>query len=256
MSSKKRDSIDILFNTLYKEHPEQKVLLFSNTTLKTITQDTKFMNQFDAVKFDSSEKLPDTLKEKGYFIVHLGKGNHAFVKGNGYHKFESISDVRKIDTKGGLIDEVGQSEAGAISFIYNSGIIQNFLGEKNVQVHTARRSKVSFGFKVNGAVLFADKQQIELDGIFETPGGVIIPVEAKNVEYGDFEIRQIFSMKKYFDALIQKGSLPNTVKVRLLFLVRLRDRKQNLCKIYEYKFTDDEDLNSIKFVQAVEYVIK
>ena len=256
MSSKKRDSIDILFNTLYKKHQEQKVLLFSNTALKTITQDTKFMNQFDAVKFDSSEKLPGTLKEKGYFIVHLGKGNHAFVKGNGYHKFESISDIRKIDNKGGLIDKVGQSEAGAISFIYNSGIIQNFLGEKNVQVHTARRSKVSFEFKVNGSVLFADKQQIELDGIFETPGGVIIPVEAKNVEYGDFEIRQIFSMKKYFDVLIKKGSLPNTVKVRLLFLVRLRDRKQNSCKIYEYKFTDDEDLNSIKFVQAVEYVIK
>lgn len=256
MASRKRDSIDILFKTLYDKNPKQNVIRFSNAELKVITQDTKFMNQFDAVKFDSYAKLPDTLKAKGYFIVHLGKGNHAFVKGNGYHKFENISDIRDITTDGGLLDKIGESEAGAISFIYNSGIIKDFLGVENLKVQNARRSKVSFKFKVNGSELFADKQQVEIDGIFETDQGVIVAVEAKNTDYSDFEIRQLFSMKKYLDMLIEKGSLPKNTKVRLLFFVRLRNNKENLCKIYEYRFTDNEDLNSIKFVRSIEYKIK
>ncbi len=256
MASKKRDSIDILFTTLYAKNPSQKVIRFSNAQLKAITQDTKFMNQFDAVKFESAEKLPNKLKENGYFIVHLGKGNHAFVKGNGYHKLEKITDIKKMAKDGGLIDKTGESEAGAISYIYNSGIIQDFLDEEELKVHTARRSKVSFEFKVNGSRLFADGQQIEIDGIFETDKGVIIAVEAKNKEYGDFEIRQLFSMMKYFEMLIKEGRLPKETEVKLLFFIRLRNKKENICKIYEYKFTDDEDLNSIKFVRAVEYLVK
>ena len=63
-------------------------------------------------------------------------------------------------------------------------------------------------------------------------------------------------MKKYLDMLIEKGSLPKNTKVRLLFFVRLRNNKENLCKIYEYRFTDNEDLNSIKFVRSIEYKIK
>ncbi|MBS3056604.1 MAG: hypothetical protein J4473_04175 [Candidatus Aenigmarchaeota archaeon] len=88
-----------------------------------------------------------------------------------------------------------------------------------MKVHTARRSKVSFSFKVNSSKLHADKQQIEIDGIFETKSGMIVTVEAKNVEHEDFEIRQLFSIKKYFDIM------------------------------------DNEDINSIKFIQVVQYNI-
>ncbi len=256
MTSKKRDSIDILFNELYKKTPGAKVIRFSNEQLKKITQDTAFMNQFDAVKFDSAEKLPDKLKEHGYFIVHLGKGNHAFVKGNGYHKLEKITNIKSVKPEGSLIDKTGDSEAGAISYIYNSGIIQDFLGVERLKVHTARRSRVSFKFKVNGASLYADGQQIEIDGIFETTSGIIIAIEAKNTDNGDFEIRQLFNMEKYFDMLIGEGRLPKDTEVKLLFFVRLRDKKQNTCKIYEYTFTDKDDLNSIKFVRAAEYLVK
>jgi hypothetical protein len=256
MASKKRDSIDILFTTLYAKNPDQNVIQFSNAQLKEITQDTKFMNQFDAVKFDSAAKLPNKLKEKGYFIVHLGKGNHAFVKGNGYHKLEKITDIKKMELDGGLIDKIGESEAGAISYIYNTGIIQDFLEVEKLKMQNARRSKVSFEFKVNGSKLFADGQQIEIDGMFETDAGVIIAVEAKNRYYGDFEIRQLFSIEKYFEMLIKAGKLPKDTQIKLLFFVRLRDKTRNICRIYEYKFTDKEDLNSIKFIRAVEYQIK
>jgi len=255
MVSRKRDSIDILFTKLRKKKLRAKVIEFTNTELKRVTQDTKFMNQFDATKFDSSELLPETLKKNGFFIVHLGKGKHAFVKGKGYHEFEKIKIIKNNKVGKGIIDGVGSSEAGAVSFIYNEGIIQDFLGITTLKVHTARRSKVSFSFKVNGSKLFADKQQIEIDGIFETQTGMIVTVEAKNVEHKDFEIRQLFSIKKYFDMLLSEGRLSKDTNLRLLFLVRLRDKEQNLCRLYEYQFTDDEDLNSISFIQAVEYQI-
>jgi len=255
MESKKRNSINILFNKLYEKSQKAKVIEFTNTELKIVTQDTKFMNQFDATKFDSSDLLPESLKQNGYFIVHLGKGKHAFVKGEGYHKFEKITKIKNIDVTKSVIDDAGNSEAGAVSFIYNEGIIQDFLGIKDIKVHTARRSKVSFSFEVNGSNLHADKQQIEIDGIFETKDGMIVTIEAKNVEHADFEIRQLFSIKKYFDMLMEKGDIPKGTNLRLLFSVRLRNEKQNLCRLYEYKFTDNEDINSIKFVQAIQYSI-
>ncbi len=255
MESKKRNSINILFNKLYEKSQKAKVIEFTNTEMKTVTQDTQFMNQFDATKFDTSDLLPESLKQNGYFIVHLGKGKHAFVKGEGYHKFEKITKIKTIDTGKSVIDEIGNSEAGAVSFIYNEGVIQDFLGVKDLKVHTARRSKVSFSFKVNGSKLYADKQQIEIDGIFETKDGMIVTLEAKNVEYADFEIRQLFSIKKYFDMLMKRGDIPKGTYLRLLFSVRLKNEKQNLCRLYEYKFTDDENINSIKFIQAVQYNI-
>lgn len=255
MVSKKRNSIDILFNKLLQKNPKAKVIEFTNKELKLVTQDTKFMNQFDATKFDCSEILPETLKNNGFFIVHLGKGNHAFVKGEGYHKFEKITKIKNITVKKGIIDEIGNSEAAAVSFIYNEGIIQDFLGIKDLKVHTARRSKVSFSFKVNGSKLHADNQQIEIDGIFETKNGMIVTVEAKNVEHLDFEIRQLFSIKKYFDMLMERESVHKNTNIRFLFLLRLRNKKKNLCRLYEYRFTDNEDINSIKFVQGTEYRI-
>jgi len=254
--SKKRDSIETLFSRLYAKNPNKKVIQFSNTELKEITQDTKFMNQFDAVKFDSATKLPNKLREKGYFIVHLGKGNHAFVKGEGYHKLEKITNIKKVDADEGLLDKIGESEAGAISYIYNTGIIQDFLGTEKLKIQTARRSKVSFAFKVNGSKLFATAQQIEIDGMFETDDGTIVGVEAKNEYYGDFEIRQLFNIEKYFEMLIKEGKLPKNTKIRLLFIVKLREKKHNIFKIYEYRFTNKEDINSIKFVRAVEYQTK
>lgn len=185
----------------------------------------------------------------------MGKGKHAFVKGRGYHDFEKITTVKNVNVGRSIIDRIGSSEAGAVSFIYNEGIIQDFLGVKDLKVHTARRSRVSFSFRVNGSKLYADKQQIEIDGIFETKDRMIVTVEVKNVEHKDFEIRQLFSIKKYFDMLISEGRVPRDTKLRLLFLVRIRTRERNLCRLYEYRFTDDEDLNSTSFVQAVEYRI-
>ena len=257
VKSKKRESINILFDKLYVNSKGTKVIKFSNTELKAITQNTKFMNQFDAVKYDSSIKLPESLKKHGYFIVHLGGGNHAFIEGEGYHRFEQLSDKKEINVGKSLIDEVSKSEAGAASFIYNEKILQDFLGIQKLKVHTARRTKFSYVFKVNENELYAKNQQIEIDGIFETnDNSIIIGIEAKNVEYPDFEIRQLFDIMKYFEMLKEKKAIPHTVKLRILFLTRLHNKQKDIIRVYEYKFKDKNDLNSIEFVKGREYIAR
>jgi hypothetical protein len=251
--SKKRESIRLIFEDLKRKNPYSKKLVFSNDIVKKVTGDVKFSNQFDATKFESYEKLPECLRENGFFIMHLGKGRHAFVKGNGYHNFESIKETKEWKTKKSLIGELGKSEASTMSELYNSKIIHDFLyGKTNVdiQVHTARRTRTSYDVIVSNEKLHADKQQIEIDGIFETDE-VIAAVEVKNVGLKDFEIRQLFNILKYFE----EKKLPPKYKLRIIFVVRARDKEKNIFRLYEYIFEDKEKLDSIKLVRNAQYNI-
>ncbi len=89
--SKKREAINKIFQRHYSKKSGNDMYEFHNDEVKEVTANS-FRNQFDATKFDSSEKLPSLLKENGYFIIHLGNGKHAFVKGEGFHKLE-IKDI-------------------------------------------------------------------------------------------------------------------------------------------------------------------
>ena len=85
--SKKREAINKIFKELFDKNPDKKILEFDNNKVKEVTG-TDFRNQFDATKFDRYDALPSLLKENNFFIIHLGQGNHAFLKGEGFHKFE------------------------------------------------------------------------------------------------------------------------------------------------------------------------
>ncbi len=251
--SKKRESIRLIFEDLKKKNPNEDKLIFSNEIVKKVTGDVKFSNQFDATKFESKEKLPECLRKNGFFIIHLGKGRHAFVKGDGYHNFEPIKEIKEWKTRKTLIGELGKSEASTMSELYNSKIIHDFLyGRKDVdmQVHTARRTRTSYDVMVGNEKLHADKQQIEIDGIFETEE-IIAAIEVKNVDHKDFEIRQLFNIMKYFE----EKKLPSGYKLRIIFVVKVREKGENFFRLYEYEFTDKERLDSIKLVRNVQYDI-
>jgi len=253
--SKKRDAINEIFDNCIKKNPNSNVLKFNNDEVKEITG-PDFSNQFDATKFDSSEKLPSRLKEEGYFIVHLGKGNHAFVKGNGFHKLEEIKDVVDWKLSKSSMDDISDSEAQSVSTAFNDKIIHDFLFDdksKEILLHTARRSKLSYDMVINGEKLQTDKLQIELDGIYET-ADTIATVEVKNLDNGEFEIRQLFSSMKYFEQLKEDDKINKNINLRLLFMVRER-KKGNYYKLYEYKFTDKDNPNSIELVKCKRYNI-
>jgi len=258
--SSKRKAMTIIFNELKKENPNSNVLRFNNKTVKQLTdgrEDIYFSNQFDATKFESFKKMPEVLQQNGFFIIHLGKGEHAFVKGEGYHKFEPIpkENIKDWNGSGSFVDSLGNSEAGTVSELFNNALIRDFLfGNENItiDVHTARRSRVSYDVVIGETILHADKQQIEIDGLFETKD-TIAAVEVKNVDHEDFEVRQLFNILKYFES---KKVSPKRIS-RIVFVVRVRNKKEkkDFFRLYEYKFTDNKRLDSIELVKNAQYNI-
>lgn len=254
---KKLKTLEILFNERYNKKPNASYYTFTNDDVKDACIQTKFKNPFDVTKVDSIYDLPKIMREKGYFMFHLGGGTHAFIMGNGYHEFETISKANSITfpVKPRIVDNLGESEAGALSFIFNKGIIHDFLGVNNftLNINIARRSRVTFDFKIGDKKLHIAGQQIEIDGIFDTEDGMIATVEAKNKANKDFEIRQLFMVQKYFDMLAENKYIPEKIRLRILFLVKLQHQK--IYRLYEYKFLDSDDMNSIRLVKAKEYHI-
>ncbi len=57
-------------------------------------------------------------KRLGIFLVHLGRGNHAFVRGNGYHYFEPVQEVKSWNPSESVVSLLGTSEANVVSTIY------------------------------------------------------------------------------------------------------------------------------------------
>jgi hypothetical protein len=250
--SVKRDAIASIFNELRGENPNSTVFIFDNDKVKEITSN-KFSNQFDATKFDTTKLLPSDLRNNVFFIMHLGTGKHAFVKGIGYHAFEPIQSKKNWKSSKSFIDTLGKSEASTVSELYNSKIIHDFLfgrTDVSIKVHTARRTKISYEVLVGETLLHAESQQIEIDGIFETDN-TIVAVEAKNAEHDDFEIRQLFNIMKYFE----KKKLPSNYKLRIIFVVRVKEVNKNFFRLYEYGFTDNKKLNSIRLLRNIEYDI-
>jgi len=67
-------------------------MVFDNALVREMAAQHDFGNPFDATKIDNSAELPEPLRAADYFLIHLGKGRHRFVKGiqHGYHAFEPI----------------------------------------------------------------------------------------------------------------------------------------------------------------------
>jgi hypothetical protein len=256
--SKKRLVISNIFNKLFSKKPNQNYYIFDNSMVKEESLKVKFSNQFDATKYDSMKLLPPVLKEKGYFIIHLGKGNHAFVKGKGYHTFEPIQETVDWPIKMSIFNKIGTSEASTVSDAFNTRIIHDFIFgdvKKELFVHTARRSKTSFDLEFDGDTLHADKLQIEIDGFYESEDTVVC-VEAKNIEHEDFEIRQVHSTMIYFYNFQKEGIIPKNYNIRFLFIVRVIGKIEDSFRIYEYKFDDVKKLDSIKLIKNKQYNVK
>ena len=255
--SVKRNVISSAFEEVKKNSKYLNTYYFNNQLIKQLSG-SKFSNQFDATKFDSKKLLPDKVKNEGFFIVHLGKGKHAFVKGEGYHKFESIPTKRDWKPSYNVISKLGESEASTSSELFNYKIIHDFLGlsdKSDLFVHTARRTRVTYDFIVDPDIhLKAISLQIEIDAFFETLNE-IITVEVKNGDREDFEIRQLFSAMKYMESKIKSGGIPEKYVIRHLFVVRQKVNDGYIFRIYEYVFTDKDRLNSIKLIKSVEYLV-
>ncbi len=252
---KKKDIIVKLLGSLIESG--SKTLEFDNKMVKAVTGGT-FANQFDATKFDNTDKLPQALKNRDYFVIHLGSGKHRFVKGIklGYHSFEKIPLRNTIDWKyrKSILNETDTSEASILSLIHNQRIAYDFLYEDIVaspKVYNARRTKTSFKYKLGNLTIKTEKLQIEMDMVFENEGIVTI-AEAKNGFPSDFALYQLYNPFRYYWNLDKKEKL-GIKEVHGLYVLKSIEQGNIVVRLYLYGFKVLQSPSSIHLLKVREY---
>lgn len=260
MENKKNIVIEKLFEQCRNNHNYR----FSNELVKEISKSVGFGNPFDVTKIDVKEKLPKLLLDNDYCIIHLGNGQHQFIKGIDtiYHKFETIKkeDIIEWSYKKSLLNQYNDSESNILSVANNQRILHNFLFgddieysslpvEKRPKTYFPHRTKKTVEYLFNETSITAKNQQIEIDLTIEY-SGIIGLFEAKNGNPANFNVYQLFYPYLYY-AL----SGLNYEQIKCVYLVRTKQGNTSEITLWEYEFTDKK-LNSIKYIKSKKYILE
>lgn len=246
-----------------------QTLTFTNKLVKEVTG-SKLSNQFDVTKIDTSAKIPAELQREDLFIVHLGGGKHRFVKGikHGYHEFEPVPEgkVHSWEYVPSILDKTDKSESGVLSLAFNQQIIQHFLfGDRttSLRIHLPRRTRDkalnSFNYNIAGTAVEVNNLQIETDFIVEKNGDLALG-EAKyshKISFfpKDFAVAQVYL--PYRRLLKLREHKKWKMSPRCMFVVQYRPTgDEEAIRIYEYAFTDSQDMASIEMRRNAEYRLK
>ncbi len=243
---------------LYDYCLQHNNMVFHNDIVKDISRKNKFGNPFDATKLDSTDKLPQFMKDNDLCILHLGKGNHRFLKGIHilYHKFEPIQKSVVWEYRKSLLNEYNDSESNILSVANNQRILHDFLFgvdlefdnlpvSKRPKTYFPHRTKATLAYNFGEEHIVCEKQQIEIDLTIEY-GGTICVFEAKNGEPTDFNIYQLYNPFLYY-----YKAFPDN-KTVCVYLVRNGDS----LKLWLYTFADPLQIGSIQFIKSREYNLK
>jgi len=232
--------------------------VFDNTLVKQVCKEYGFGNPFDATKLDDTARFPQILLDEDYFILHLGKGRHKFVKGisNGFHVFEKIDSNKIFDWKyrKSILNEFDTSESNILSVASNQRIIHDFLYEDivaNPKIYNARRTKMNISYRVGRQEIIASNLQMEIDLTMEL-GSMVTVFEGKNGFPKDFAIYQLFHPFKYYSILKKEMKLEVGL-ITCCYILRKREGESSVLKLYNYTFEDENDLNSIKLLKNAQY---
>ena len=207
-------------------------------------------------KWDSSEVLPKIFKDNKINILPISRS--AYVLGNfnlyqpigeflGQHqkiKYMNMPPLESIDA------ENINSEAIALNVMLISGILNDFLSvEKNIATFNGRMGTGDFKFYVDGFRgeknnIFVSNAQCEIDGGFENDESVVI-LEAKNITYTDFNIRQLYYPYRLWSERVKKP-------IRLIFSLY----SNLIFHLFEYRFVEKNNYSSIVLLNQKNYSLQ
>lgn len=232
-------------------------MVFTNQEVAESSRRIGFGNPYDAVKIDQLSKLPDVMREADFTLLHLGEGNHMFIRGLsvGFHTFESIPNGESFPWRyrKSILNEVDSSESNILSVGMNQRILHDFLYDDIVaspKTYNARRTKKSVDYTFNGQSIQTNNLQMELDMTCEYHNRVTV-FEGKNGFPPDFAVYQLFHPWLYFTALREEGAVA-AESIDCCYLLRgIRDGLSTL-RIYLYEFAS-KDPASISLKKCAEY---
>jgi hypothetical protein len=204
-------------------------------------------------KMDKIENLPGIFRENSLFLLPVSRKEYAIVKGIGYHKLETTSDVKPIThvTRVPFPASLkAESEGVLLEYANSCGLLGKVTGTPNlIQTFRGRTTTPKFSFDVNGSQLTVQHAQIEVDTGFENSEEIIL-FEAKIGVPTSFGIRQLY----YPFRTAYQGQ--NKKTVRVFFFCLKQDRDKRLYLFWEYKFDPYDSLESIKLVHSKQYQVK
>lgn len=207
-------------------------------------------------KWDSSELLPKAFKENNVNILPISRGEYIITDFDLYEKIpdltESVLEMQKIEIPNyeTISADNITSESKAINVLLLTKILDNFLEENNnINTFNGREGTGKFSFFIDRLSreplkIDVNSAQCEIDAGLENENSIVI-IEAKNVVYQDFNIRQLYYPFRSWEKKVNKP-------IRLLFVVYSNE----IYRIFEYEFQDKENYSSIKFVKAKNYSLQ
>jgi len=142
---------------------------------------------------------------------------------------------------------VGNSEMQHLDYAYASSLIRTF-AEDDSLVLTIRGRKYTpkFDFFVNNQLIKVSSVQTEVDAGYEGRKQIIL-VEAKNSNVANVIIRQLYYPFRQWQNCTRK-------KVATLFFEK--EKNEDIYSIWEFRFKDIKNYNSIKLVKSKKFKIK
>jgi len=199
-------------------------------------------------KQDNREERPQVFKDRGLFLLPVKNGEYFIVKGEGYVDIPEIKTTKKVykSKLGFQLDTslIGNSEMQHLDYAYASSLIRTFT-EDNTLVLTIRGRKYTpgFSFNVGKHAINVKSVQTEVDAGYEGEKQVVL-VEAKNSKAKDIIIRQLYYPFRQWQAHTKKP-------VITLFF----EKDDNAYSIWQFRFNDANDYNSIELVKSGKYKI-
>ncbi|HNL07655.1 MAG TPA: hypothetical protein PKH93_08775, partial [Chitinophagales bacterium] len=114
---------------MYKICEDRNDFTFHNDLVKDVCRKVGFGNPFDVTKLDNKRLLPTILINNDIAIIHLGSGEHRFIKGINkvFHEFEAIQENIDWGYKKSLLNQFNSSESNILSVANNQRILHHFL---------------------------------------------------------------------------------------------------------------------------------
>lgn len=199
-------------------------------------------------KMDTRKSLPEIMKKNGLILLPVKNGYYVIVKGEGYldiPEIEGEADIYNTKLDFDLdTSKIGDSEMQHLDFAYASSLIRTFMEDPSL-VLTIRGRKYTpqFSYKIGKHLIEIQGVQTEVDAGYEGKDKVVL-IEAKNSSTKDTIIRQLYYPYRQWSEHTNK-------KVFLLFFEKRIDEYL----IWQYKFEDKNDYNSIKLIKSKKYKI-
>lgn len=202
-------------------------------------------------KFDQSSQLPKIFLDNHMSILPVTRGKYAIGQFATHTNIVYptskptpvvIPNLQTIDSNNLY------SEAAALMFAFNSGIIKDILGDSRVNFTVAgRMASGNFDFSIKSTTgkkptnISVQNAQVEIDAGYESPDAFCI-CEAKNIATNELLIRQLYYPYRLWE---NKLSIP-VIPVFFVF-------SNDIFHVFTYKFEEKGNYNSIKLLNYASY---